>query len=90
MHINGKKDILILGNRPTQELDNTILTAKGECSINFFQNHKENFVKSLLQCRQQFFIRECQTFMLIQSKNLIYIKQYPMYLQNISKDFAAN
>ena len=29
------KDILILGNRPTQELDNTALTAQAECSINF-------------------------------------------------------
>ena len=29
------KDILILGNRPTQELDNTTLTAKVEYFINF-------------------------------------------------------
>ena len=32
---NRKKDILILGKGPTQELDDTTLNAEAEYSINF-------------------------------------------------------
>ena len=36
IHIDNKsKDILILGKGPTQGLDNTILTAEAEYSVNF-------------------------------------------------------
>ena len=45
VHIdNKKKDILILGIGPTQELDDTMLTAEAQYSINF-QYQIENFVQ---------------------------------------------
>ena len=47
MHIDNKgKDILILGEWPTQELDDTILTAEARYPINFTQSGKR-FVLSL-------------------------------------------
>ena len=42
-HIDSKgKDILILGESPTQGLDDTILTAEKKYSINFTENRKKN------------------------------------------------
>ena len=38
---NKKKDILILGVGPTQELDDTILTAEKKYSINFTGNNNK-------------------------------------------------
>ena len=47
MHVDNKeKDTLILGEGPTQELDNTTLTAEAEYPINFTQSGKR-FVLSL-------------------------------------------
>ena len=47
MHVDNKEnDILILGEGPTQELDNTTLTAEVEYPINFTQLGKR-FVLSL-------------------------------------------
>ena len=43
---NKNKDISILGEVPTQELDDTTLTAEAKCSINFKQPNKR-FVLSL-------------------------------------------
>ena len=41
MHIDNKnKDILILGEGPTQGLDNTTLTAEAKYPINFTQSRK--------------------------------------------------
>ena len=41
VHVNNKgKDILILGEGPTQELDDTTLTAEAKYSINFTQSGK--------------------------------------------------
>ena len=41
MHIdNRKKDILILGEGPTQGLDNTILTAETKYPTNYSQSGK--------------------------------------------------
>ena len=42
MHIdNNKKDILILGKGPTQELDDTTLTAGAQDSINFLRSNRK-------------------------------------------------
>ena len=43
---NREKDILILGKRPTQELDGTTWTAEGKYTINFTQSNR-TFVLSL-------------------------------------------
>ena len=37
---NKNKDILILGEGPTQELDDTTLTEEAKCSINFIKPNK--------------------------------------------------
>ena len=42
VHIdNKKKDILILGKGPTQGLDNTMLTAEAQYSINFSRSNSK-------------------------------------------------
>ena len=41
---NKKKDILILGEGPTQGLDNTTLTLEEKYSINFTENNKKKIV----------------------------------------------
>ena len=47
MHIyNKEKDVLILGEEPTQGLDNTTLTTEAKCPISFTQSRKR-FVLSL-------------------------------------------
>ena len=47
VHIdNENKDILILGEGPTQGLDDTTLTAEAACPVNFTQPRKR-FVLSL-------------------------------------------
>ena len=38
---NKKKDILILGKDPVEVLDDTMLTAEKEFSINFHKQHKK-------------------------------------------------
>ena len=41
MLIIEKKDILILGDDPTQGLDNTTLTAEKTCAINFIEQYRK-------------------------------------------------
>ena len=40
VHIDNKKDILILGKRPTQGLHNTTVTAEDKYPINFIESEK--------------------------------------------------
>ena len=55
VHIDNKnKDILILGEGPTQELDDTTLTAEAKYPINFTQPRKR-FVLSLIYNGSKFF-----------------------------------
>ena len=45
MHIdNKKKDTLILGSGPTQGLDETILTAEAQDSINFLRSNRKFYL----------------------------------------------
>ena len=56
MHIdNENKDILILGEGPTQELDDATLTAEAKHPINFTQPRKR-FVLSLYNNRSNSFL----------------------------------
>ena len=42
MHVyNKKKDIVVLGEGPTQGLDDTAITAEGEDSINFSRSQRK-------------------------------------------------
>ena len=50
MHIvNKHKDILILGEGPTQRLDDTTLTAEAKYPINFTQSRKRIFFQELIK-----------------------------------------
>ena len=86
---NKNKDILILGEGPTQGLDDTTLTAESKYRINFAQSGKR-FVLSLHYNRSNSFLfvnakKMCQ-FKAKDSE----IKAYTMCLGNISKDFTIN
>ena len=49
MHVDNKrKDILVLGEGPTQEVDNSIITAEATYSINLTESKKKICVKSAL------------------------------------------
>ena len=89
VHIDNKrKDTLILGKGPTQEL-NHILTAETQCLINFtrpgikfcFSLHDNGSSNCLFVNATkiyQFKTKDSET------------KKYPLCLENISKDFVAN
>ena len=86
VHVD-KKDIIILGERPTQGLDDTALTAEAKYPNNFTQsgknlyyvyNVKEVTVSCLLKLQKY-----------IKAKNSE-IKNCAQRLGNISKDFTIN
>ena len=57
VHISNKsKDILILGQGPAQELDNTTLTAETKYFINFTQSGKRFLLSLHYKWKQQFLI----------------------------------
>ena len=81
VHINNKiKDILILGEGPTQGLDDTTLTAEAIYPINFTQPNKR-FVLSL----HYYATKICQL-----KAKISEIKDDVLCLGNISKDFTIN
>ena len=89
-HVDNKgKDILILGKRPTQELDYTTLMAEVKYFINFTQSRKR-FVLSLHYNRSNSFLfvnaKKVYQFKVKNSE----IKDYALCLGNISKDFTIN
>ena len=49
VHVDNKnKDILILGRRPTQGLNDTTLTTEAKYPINFYTTKKKICIKSTL------------------------------------------
>ena len=89
-HIDNKnKDLFILGEGPTQGLNNTTLTAEAKYPINFTQSGKR-FVLSLHYTESNSFLfcnatKICK-FKAKDSK----IKGYALHLGKISKDFTIN
>ena len=89
-HVDNKgKDILILGERPTQGLDYTTLTAEEKYLINFTQSGKR-FVLSLHYngSNSFLFVNTTKVYQ-FKTKNSE-IKDYPLCLGNILKDFTIN
>ena len=90
VHIgNRNKDILNLGEKSTQGLNDTTLTAEAKYPINFAQPRKR-FVLSL-HCN------ESNSFLFVNATKIDQfkakdseIKDYAIYLGNISKDFTIN
>ena len=89
-HINKKnKDILVLGEGPTQRLGNSALTAEAKYPINFTQPRKR-FVLSLhYNASNSFLIINAAKIYQFKAKDSE-IKDYPLCLGNISKDFTIN
>ena len=89
-HVDNKgKDILILGEGPTQGLDDTTLTAEAKYPINFTQSGKR-FVSSL-NCngsKNFLFVNDTKVYQ-FKAKNAE-IKDYALFLGNFLKDFTIN
>ena len=88
MHIdNENKDILILGEGPTQELDDATLTAEAKYPVNFKQT---GFLLSLHYNRINSLLFVNATKIYHFSAKDSEIKDYTLVLSNISKDFTVN
>ena len=86
---NKGKDILILGEGPTQGLEDTTLTAEAKYPINFTQSGKR-FVLSLhYNGSNSFLCVNATKLYQFKAKNSE-IKDYALFLGNISKDFTIN
>ena len=92
MHVDNKgKDILILGEGPTQRLYDTTSTAEAKYPINFTQSGKR-FVLSLCYNGSNSFC-----FLFVNATKVCQFKakhsetkSYPLCLGNISEDFTIN
>ena len=90
VHIDNKgKDILILGEGPTQGLDDTTLKAEAKYPINFTQSRKR-FVLSL-------HYNGCNSFLFVNATKIYQfkakdseIKDYALCLGDISNSFTRN
>ena len=87
VHIDNKgKDILILCEGPTQELNDTTLTAETIQPINFTQSNKR-FVLSLhYNGSNSFLFVDATKIYQFKAKNSE-IKDYALWLGNIAKDY---
>ena len=86
---NKGKYILIPGEEPTQGLDDTTLTAEVIYPINFTQPNKR-FVLSLHYNGRDSFVPVNTTKIYQFKMKDSEIKDYGLYLGNISKDFTIN
>ena len=86
---NKNNDILILGEGPTQGLDDTALTVEAKCSINFTQPNKR-FVLSLHYNGSNSFLFVNATKIYQFKAKDSEIKDYTLCLGNTSKDFTIN
>ena len=91
VHVDNKnKDIIIIGEGPTQELDDTTLTAEAEYANNFAQSNKR-FVLSLhYNGSNSFLFGYATKIYQFRAKKYSEIKDYALCLGNISKDFIIN
>ena len=86
VHANNKnKEILILSKGETQGLDNTTLTAEVQYSINFSKSE----IKFCLNRSNSFLFVNSTKIPQFKEKDSE-IKAYPLFLENISKDFSVD
>ena len=89
VHIGKNKDFLVLGERPAQRLDDIALIAEAKYPIGFTQPNKW-FVLSLHYNGSNSFLFVNVT-KIYQFKEKTYdIKDYALYIGNISKDFTIS
>ena len=90
MHVDNKgKNILVLGEEPTQELDDTILTAEAKYPINFTQSGKRFALSLHYNGSNRFLFVNTKNVYQLKAKNSE-IKDYALCLGKISKDFTIN
>ena len=90
VHVDNKgKDILILGEGPTQVLDDTTLTTEAKYPINFTQSGKRFLLSLHYNERNSFLFVNATKVYQFKVKDSE-IKDYVPCLGNISKDFTIN
>ena len=90
VHVDNKnKDILILGEGPTQGLDATTLTAEAKYPINFTQPRKRFILSLHYNGSNSFLFVNATKIYQFKAKDSG-IKDYTLCLGNISKDFTIN
>ena len=90
VHVDNKgKDILILGEGPTQGLDGTTLTAEAKYPINFIQSGKR-FALSLHYNRSNSFLFVNATKVYQCKAKNSEMKDYALCLGHVSKDLTIN
>ena len=89
-HANNKnKDILILGKRQKQGLDNTTLIAEAEYFINFSRSKRKFCLSLHYNGSNSFLFVNATKIHQFKAKDSE-IKRYPLCLGNISKDFSVD
>ena len=88
VHVDSKeKDILVLGEGPTQELDDTMITPEAKYPINFTESGKKfRLSLSYNKARVVLFVNAIKMHQF--KAKASEIKPYPLCLGNISKDFT--
>ena len=90
VHVDNKgKDIVILGEGPTQGLDKIISIAEAKYPINFTESEK-GFALSLHNNRSNSFLFANVTKVYHFKAKISEIKDYALCSGNISKDFTIN
>ena len=90
VHVDNKrKDILILGEGPTQGLDDTALTAEAKYPINLTQSGKRFVLHLHYNGNNSFLFVNGTKVYQFQAKDSK-IKDYSLCLGNVSKDFTIN
>ena len=90
VHVDNKgKDILNFGERATQGLDDTTLTAEAKYSIDFTQSEKKIVLSLHYNGSNSFLFANATKVFQFKAKDSE-IKDYALYLGNISKDFTIN
>ena len=86
VYVNRKKDILILVKGPTQELDDTKLTAEKGYAIHFGEEHKKLCLSLYYNGVNSYIFVEIYKF---KAKDFE-INAAPLCLGNVSKHFSAS
>ena len=86
---NKGNDILILGEGPTQGLDDTTLTAEAKYPINFTQRNKRSVLSLHYNGNNSFLFVNATRIYQFKAKNSE-IKDYALCLSNLSKDFTIS
>ena len=89
VHVDNKvKDILILGEGPTLGLDGTKFTAEAKFPFNFTQSGNIFVIEEYNRSNSFLFVNTTKVYQFKAKESEI--KDYPLRLGNLSKDFAIN